>query len=456
MTERAGGSDVSGTQTIATLLDDPLKQTGKDSTGASLGPYSISGFKWFSSATDSQMAVLLAQTTSGVSAFYAPMYREPVMSDQTEPTVLNGIRIQRLKSKLGTRALPTAEIELEDMRAYLLGIEGSGVKEISTILNITRVYNAVSAVGNWGRGLAISRAFARVRKAGPRLLTEVPAHMYTLATQHVEYRSYMLLTFFVVSLLGASESAIPSPLFVSSSPTLSTSGGTGLDLLPTDLKHSTYLLRLLTPLTKAKTARAAIAGLAECMESLGGVGYLDSIDDQASNIARLFRDTNVLSIWEGTTDIMADDMVRVLKGRDGTAVLDAMQKWVEARLESADDDKDAHVVQKKRVSWETWRGRVEDNNSEILKASGRQVMSDLAWFVCGLLLDADAEHDSDPIASETARRWWEKRGTSLSNTGPVQETADTVFRGTIYQDRMIVFGKAHEIPKSRTVQVSKL
>jgi len=114
------------------------------------------------------MAVLLARTTSGkLSAFYAPMRRTVPRSAETETqTELNGVRIQRLKEKLGTRAVPTAELELQGMRGYLLGAESEGVKEIATVLNITRVHNAVTAMGLWGRGLVISRAFARVRSVG--------------------------------------------------------------------------------------------------------------------------------------------------------------------------------------------------------------------------------------------------------------------------------------------------
>ena len=97
MTERAGGSDVSGTETIATRAE--TRGEGADMDGQSLGEWNIDGFKWFSSATDSQMAILLAQTSKGISCFFAPTRRLVVDSTKIE---LNGIRIQRLKSKLGT------------------------------------------------------------------------------------------------------------------------------------------------------------------------------------------------------------------------------------------------------------------------------------------------------------------------------------------------------------------
>ena len=138
MTERRGGSDISGTETLATLQDFT---DAKSIDGHPLGPWKVDGFKWFSSATDCDMAILLARTSKGLSCFFAPTRR---LSDSGEPE-MNGIRIQRLKSKMGTRPLPTAELEIEGMRAYLLGEEGKGINVISGMLNITRVCNSRKA-----------------------------------------------------------------------------------------------------------------------------------------------------------------------------------------------------------------------------------------------------------------------------------------------------------------------
>ena len=156
MTERTGGSDVSRTETVATY--DPYPESSPapladldDKTP--LGPWSVSGFKWFSSATDSQMAILLAKTdpSKGVSAFLAPMRRHnPALTSPTGQkggSELNGITIQRLKHKFGTQSLPTAELQLQNTRAWLIGKEGQGIQEISTILTITRVHTTVSSVG---------------------------------------------------------------------------------------------------------------------------------------------------------------------------------------------------------------------------------------------------------------------------------------------------------------------
>ena len=135
MTERRGGSDVSGTETLAAFTGST---DVRNVDGYSLGPWRIDGFKWFSSATDCDMTILLARTSKGLSCFFAPTRR----LSANGALEMNGIRIQRLKSKMGTRPLPTAELEIEGMRAYLLGEEGKGVNVISGMLNITRVCNS--------------------------------------------------------------------------------------------------------------------------------------------------------------------------------------------------------------------------------------------------------------------------------------------------------------------------
>jgi alkylation response protein AidB-like acyl-CoA dehydrogenase len=411
MTERKGGSDVSGTETLAKKVDSPLQSTGID--GSPLGPYSISGFKWFSSATDANMAVLLARTHSGrLSAFYAPMRR--TIAGKPADTELNGVTIQRLKSKLGTRTLPTAELVLNDMRGYMLGHEGDGIREISTLLNITRIHNTITAMGSWGRGLSISRAFARVRIVSGRRLTDIPAHVATMASQHVEYRGWMHLTFFTVLLLGISEQQPASSLTYLSSAT-----NASLSKLQPSHSDAKILLRVLTPIIKALTAKASIAGLAECMESLGGIGYLEN-EDMAFNIARLFRDANVLSIWEGTTDIMASDMLRVLKGKQGPEALQALEAWLQ-RVGGQE-------AMPLRERWREWVLRVRGAGLQELQVVGREVMLELGRIVGGVLLFVDAERDGDEVAAEIARRW----------TGGAGASRDWMEK--VKWDKRIVFG----------------
>lgn len=409
MTERQGGSDVSRTETIATSAAAPLDSKSVD--GFPLGPWSISGFKWFSSATDANMAILLARTPDDkISTFFAPMRRTVPGENETE---LNGVSIQRLKVKYGTKSLPTAELELKDMRGYLLGSQGYGIREVATILNITRVHTAIGTMGGWGRGLAISRAFARVRVVGGKKLMDIPAHVKVMAQQEVEYRGYMHLTFFSVLLLGISEQTATSA-------TAALDTEEHLRRIMPDQKDAILLLRILTPVVKATTAKAGIAGLSECMESLGGVGYLEN-EEMEFNVARLLRDTAVGAIWEGTTDVLASDLLKVLKGRQGRETMMVLERW----LGNAGSDQ-AGLAER----FAAWKGRLEFGDLEMLKVYGRDVMFELGRIISGCLLKLDADLGGCPLASEIHRRWVNGR----------PGLTDTIkYRQSVEMDRRIVF-----------------
>lgn len=413
MTERAGGSDVSRTETVAQWDPD-----GKDSR---LGPWAISGFKWFSSATDADMAVLLAQTEKGLSAFFAPMYVDQSRRES------NGVRIQRLKNKLGSKALPTAELELKNTRARLIGQEGKGIKGIATILNVTRIHTSLSAIGFWGRGLAIARAFAKVREVrGEKKLVDLPAHSSTLADQLVTYKAWLLMNYFVVALLGREECQDdPQRHHVEG-------------LIPTNSESASLLLRLLTPVIKAETSKAAIHGLQECMEALGGVGYLEN-EDPLLNVARLFRDCNVLSIWEGTTNIMAEDVLRAAKGRQASPTKKAFAVWLESSLAPARVDAEmAELADEVKARYSGWQSRVDAQNVETIIPAGREVMHGLGWIVCGALLLVDAtQTPADDTARDVARRWV-RRGKS--------ETLDAEeMKAKILRDRRLVIGPESQV-----------
>ncbi|KAG4441009.1 hypothetical protein IFR05_003516 [Cadophora sp. M221] len=390
MTERSGGSDVSGTETIATRVPQ-LCDTH--------GPWSIDGFKWFSSATDSSMSILLAQTSKGLSTFLAPM-RRPVSSasavSKNQETELNGIFIQRLKNKFGTKSLPTAELELSGTRAYLIGEEGRGIQEISTILDITRLYSAVSAVGYLSRGLAIARSFAHLREVGAGrgkrvMLRDSSLHMSTLARITGEYKSMMLFAFFVASLMGVNEHGIADD-------------SESIRLLPGRPADIHHLMRILTPVLKASVCKRSIHALQECMEALGGVGYLDNSENESINIARLYRDCCVLSIWEGTTDVLSSDTLRVLKGKSGKDVFDALDRWITKSLKDSTSNNPIHetaIV----TTWSRLREFISTSSSEDLLSKARDLTFDIANIVMATLLLVEAGTDSDPAAMEIYTRF---------------------------------------------------
>src|SRR5262249_18331988 len=149
------------------------------------GEYRLYGTKWFTSATTSQIALTLARLeqapASGLSLFYLEL--------RDRDGRMNNIRVHRLKDKLGTRALPTAELSLEGTPARLIGGEGHGVRKMAALLNITRAYNAFGAVGSMRRGIALARDYARRRRAFGKLLAEQPLHLETLAGLQVEFEA---------------------------------------------------------------------------------------------------------------------------------------------------------------------------------------------------------------------------------------------------------------------------
>jgi alkylation response protein AidB-like acyl-CoA dehydrogenase len=287
MTERSGGSDVGSTSTIAKC--------------DSANDYRLYGLKWFTSATTSQVAITLARIEgapaggSGLSVFLVTL--------RDRDGSLRNIRVERLKDKLGTRALPTAELTLEGTPARLVGGAGDGIRKIATLFNITRVYNAVAAVAGMRRAIALATDYARRRTAFGKPLIEHPLHVETLADMTLQFRAGFMLAFRAVELLGKEETG---------------------EATDSELK----LLRLLIPVAKLYTAKQAVAVASEALESFGGAGYVED-----TGIPRLLRDAQVLPIWEGTTNVLSLDTLRAIHR------VDALDEWIKNLRQRLDDIK---------------------------------------------------------------------------------------------------------------------
>lgn len=443
MTERTGGSDVSETETVARKLTlEEIAAESKegreyDAVGMPLGPWRIDGFKWFSSATDSEMAVLLARTSKGgLSAFYAPMRRRVAspagtldnLVDESPPTELNGIRIQRLKNKLGTKSLPTAELELKGARAWLIGTEGQGVKEIAAILNITRLHTAAGSAGNWARGLAVSRAYTKVRKVHGRLLQDDPQHLRWMADGTVKYWAGAHFSFFGVALQGVMEQSWEDMV-------LNTKAN---KLIPKDKNTVQVLLRLLTPVMKAQVSVASVHGLRQCMECLGGVGYCENNEDGGlMNIAKVYRDNLVNPIWEGTVSVMAEDVVRVLVDKrlgNGNVLENVFVPWINLTLQSCSKDFEEEIsIVEGRLEALVKLARAAKR--EELLYRGREILDYIEAVVCGCLLMYDATVNRDEVAVSIASRW------CRSKASPNHETRDTVpWQQQVLLDKKIFLG----------------
>jgi alkylation response protein AidB-like acyl-CoA dehydrogenase len=271
MTETAGGSDVGRSETVAR----------RDADGA----WRLYGRKWFTSAAASQMALTLARPEGngpggkGLALFYVEM--------RDAEGRLRGIRVDRLKDKLGTRKLPTAELTLDGTPAVPVAGLADGVRSIAPMLNVTRTWNAVSAVALMRRGIALARDYARRRVAFGAPLAEQPLHVDTLAGLQAEFEGALHLTFRAVELLGAAEAG-------------------------EDTEEEARLLRVLTPLAKLTTARQSVAVASEVVEAFGGAGYVED-----TGIPVLLRDSQVLAIWEGTTNVLSLDALRAMQSAGG-------------------------------------------------------------------------------------------------------------------------------------------
>lgn len=434
MTERSGGSSVSETETLAVRLTTAElareEESGRseDAVGMPLGPWKIDGFKWFSSATDSEMAVLLARTEKGISAFYMPMRRRRggrpaaanIINQQAPPeTELNGVRIQRLKNKLGTKSLPTAELELRGSRAWLIGTEGRGVAEISAVLNITRLSTAAGSIGNWSRGLAICRAYSQVRKVRGGLLQDNPAHLRWMAEETVKYHAGAHFAFFGVALQGALEQSHRDVV----------ANTKAAKLVPVDRTQIALLLRLLLPVMKAQVSVASVHGLRQCMECLGGVGYCENNEDGGLlNMAKIYRDNLVNPIWEGTVSVMAEDVVRVLTDKrlgDGNILENVFGPWVLRVLGGCDNifQKEMILV-KERLS--ALLKLVDGTKKEELLYRGREILGHLEAVVSSTVLLHDATTNPSFVAQEITRRWVNSNGLRESEVDGMVAWKDAV------------------------------
>lgn len=268
MTEVSGGSDVGQTKTSAKKDDN--------------GTWRLYGRKWFTSAINANMALALARPegnpegSEGLALFYVPIRDGGELRD--------GIRVNRLKDKLGTRKLPTAELDLDGALARPVSKDlEHGTRDIAPMLNVTRTWNSVTAVSLIRRGLALARDYAQKRQAFGDDIINHPLHQETLADLQATLEGGFHFAFRLAELLGAQETNQADASEVA-------------------------LYRILTPLVKLTTAKQAVSATSEVLEAFGGAGYIED-----TGLPALHRDAQVLPIWEGTTNVLALDLLRALR-----------------------------------------------------------------------------------------------------------------------------------------------
>lgn len=339
MTETPGGSDVGRTETIARQDSD--------------GQWRLYGRKWFSSAVVGEAALALARPEgagSGTAAL-ALFFVETMDGERRKPE----LQIDRLKDKLGTHELPTAEIHLNGLPAWPLGELAHGVRQVAPMLNITRSWNAICAIASMARAISLARDYASRRYAFGRPLAEQPLHAQTLADMQAEFEGAFALAFEVTHLLGRVEHGQAEP-------------------------HEAALLRLLTPLAKLWTGKLAVKLCSEALECFGGAGYIED-----TGLPQLLRDAQVYAIWEGTTNVLSLDSLRALGG-DGP---DALRQSVTTWLKDSDDMHAVSAIQHALDAAGRWLD-TQGKQREALEAGARGLAITLARSAAAALLARQA------------------------------------------------------------------
>lgn len=261
MTEKQGGSDVRANTSLA----EPLNGGGPG------GEYLITGHKWFVSSPMSDAFLVLAQAPGGLSCFLMPRF--------TPDGELNAIRLQRLKDKLGNRSNASSEAEFDSAWARLIGEEGRGVPVIIEMVAGTRLDCIAGSAALMRQ--AVTQAIHHVghRQAFGSLLIEKPLMRNVIADLEVETEAAVLL---MMRVAGA------------------------FDRAPVD-EHEEAIKRILTPVAKYWVTKRCSEVVREALECLGGNGYVED-----SMMPRLYRESPVNAIWEGSGNVIALDVLRAL------------------------------------------------------------------------------------------------------------------------------------------------
>ncbi|WP_185803900.1 acyl-CoA dehydrogenase family protein [Pontivivens nitratireducens] len=284
MTEQVAGSDVGAIETTA-------RQDGET--------WRLSGDKWFCSNPDAALAMVLARPegggtgTRGLSLFLLPRH----LPDGRR----NDYRIVRLKDKMGTRSMASGEIVMEGAEAYLVGDPGQGFKQMTDMINMSRLANGVRSAGLMRRAVGEALFIARHRTAFGKSLSDMPLMRRQLVKMLLPAEQGRSMVFHTARVLQQSDAG--------------------------DAEMA-KVVRILTPLIKFRTCRDARKVAGDAMEVRGGCGYIEEFSD-----ARVLRDAHLGSIWEGTSNIVALDVARA---SHRTGALDALTRYLRDLLAGMD------------------------------------------------------------------------------------------------------------------------
>lgn len=270
LTERQGGSDV-GANIVKAVKED--------------GEYRLYGEKYFASNVGQAKVVMVLarlegakEGSRGLTLFAVPW--------SAENQNLNNVKIRRLKDKLGVRAVPSGEVEFHGAKAYIVGDATRGFYYMMEALNLSRINNAVASLGIMKRALDEAKAYTKKRDAFGKRLIEYPMIQDTLVQLTTKLTVELATTFDLIDLYD-----------------LVTKGDA--------TEEESIMHRLYIALIKKETAEQAIKFSHEAIELHGGNGYIEDFVTP-----RLLRDAQVLTVWEGTENILGLEVVRLISRFD--------------------------------------------------------------------------------------------------------------------------------------------
>jgi putative acyl-CoA dehydrogenase len=319
MTEKQGGSDVRANTTTATEQAD--------------GSYRVVGHKWFTSAPMSDVLLTLAQAPGGLTCFVLPR----VLPDGSA----NAIALQRLKDKLGNRSNASAEIEYDQAVGWRLGDEGRGVQTIVEMVNMTRLDCTLGSASSMRVGVQQAAHHATHRSAFGRALVDQPLMRNVLADLAVEAEASTTVALWLADLTDQAHAGD---------------------------ERAVSLRRIALAASKYYVCKRSPLHAAEALECLGGNGFIEE-----SGMPRLFRESPLMSIWEGSGNVAALDTLRAVQRRPETlrVLFDELDSTA-----GADERLDAFVLNLKAAF----------GDPDTLESRARTVVGDVALALQGSLL----------------------------------------------------------------------
>lgn len=328
MTEKQGGTDVRANTTKAEAVG----------AGGPGGEYLITGHKWFLSAPMSDAFLVLAQAPGGLTCFLMPRFR-------LDGSV-NTLHFQRLKNKLGNRSNASSEVEFNGAYARAIGEEGRGVPNIIEMVTHTRLDCAIASAGLMRLALAEAVHHCEHRTVFQKKLIDQPLMEQVLADLALDVEAATALSFRLARAFDHFGD-----------------------------RRADAWKRLMTPVTKYWVCKIAPGLVAEAMECLGGNGYVEE-----APLARIYREVPVNAIWEGSGNVMALDVLRVLQ-REPEAIESVMEELGQA----AGDDEQLQAAHDRVQSWL--------HEPKLLDPRGRMLVEGLATLAAATILKAHAPAD---------------------------------------------------------------